>query len=154
MAHLAMPILTSDSSKADCQVTLQCLRCAAILGFLSNAQEIAICSNCDWTMERRDGIWKALLPDRTAYFSQFIHDYESIRAAEGRGSSDDDYYLQLPYRDISGNNEKQWAIRARTYRCIQQHVLPSLFMGSSSKLSVLDLGAGNGWMSYRLALAG
>jgi hypothetical protein len=42
------------------------------------------------------------LPEREAHFSRFVEDYEFIRASEGRGSTSDDYYLALPYRDLSG----------------------------------------------------
>jgi SAM-dependent methyltransferase len=95
------------------------------------------------------GIVHALPPERVAHYAQFMEDYERIRAAEGRGSDKEDFYLGLPYKDVSGR-DKQWHIRARSYDCLIKHVLPRL----SQRRAILDLGAGNCWMSFRLALAG
>ncbi|HWE51870.1 MAG TPA: class I SAM-dependent methyltransferase [Bryobacteraceae bacterium] len=83
---------------------------------------------------------------------QFLKDYSRIRRAEGRGSSDPEYYRALPYRDLTGKNSAQWAIRARSYRYFESRVLPAIEKEARRPLDILDLGAGNGWMSYRLAL--
>ncbi|MGC2111296.1 MAG: class I SAM-dependent methyltransferase [Candidatus Korobacteraceae bacterium] len=77
-----------------------------------------------------------------------------VRTAEGRGSDSDDYYLALPYRDLSGHNQSQWTIRARTFEYFERRILPPLEASQACPLTILDLGAGNGWMSYRLALRG
>ena len=83
---------------------------------------------------------------------RFLNDYSIIRRAEGRGASEPEYYRDLPYRDLSGANSAQWAIRARTYRHFERHVLAKLEQNARRPLDILDLGAGNGWMSYRLTL--
>lgn len=83
---------------------------------------------------------------------QFLKDYSRIRSAEGRGSRDPEYFRALPYRDITGNNSGQWAIRARSYRHFESYVLPAFEKQVARPLEILDLGAGNGWMSYRLSL--
>ncbi len=79
---------------------------------------------------------------------RFLADYLRIRRAEGRGSDDPEYYLALPYRDLSGKLSAQWAMRGRTYRFFESRIL------GSAPLDILDLGAGTGWMSYRLSLRG
>lgn len=112
------------------------------------------CPCCRSYIFCQNGIWRALRAGRAAYFDRFITDYEFIRAAEGRGSDGSDFYLALPYRDLSGNNPTQWKIRARTFRYIEQRILRPLTTRIGRNLRILDLGAGNGWMSYRLALAG
>jgi ubiquinone/menaquinone biosynthesis C-methylase UbiE len=78
---------------------------------------------------------------------RFLDDYLRIRRAEGRGSDDPAYYLALPFRDLSGKFEEQWAMRARTYRGFEKCLPPGA-------LDILDLGAGCGWLSYRLKLLG
>ncbi len=83
---------------------------------------------------------------------KFLNDYAKIRQAEGRGSSDPEYYRALPYQDLTGINSAQWAIRANSYRHFETHVLPPIEKAAGRPLDILDLGAGNGWMSYRLAL--
>jgi SAM-dependent methyltransferase len=116
--------------------------------------EVRRCPECRRNILCQNGIWRALRSGRAAHFGRFITDYEFIRAAEGRGSDTSDYYLALPYRDISGRNTNQWSIRARTFRYIERRILPPFAKQCGRSLRILDLGAGNGWMSYRLALAG
>jgi ubiquinone/menaquinone biosynthesis C-methylase UbiE len=84
----------------------------------------------------------------------FIDQYSTIRHAEGRGSDDPEYYRNLPYRDISGANAEQWKIRARSYRYFQQAIVMPEARRAGRPLRILDLGAGNGWMSHRLAALG
>ncbi len=75
---------------------------------------------------------------------QFVADYQRIRSAEGRGSPNPDYYRALPFRDLTGANAWQWQMRARTFRYFDHHILPT------APCDILDLGAGNGWLSHRL----
>jgi SAM-dependent methyltransferase len=98
------------------------------------------------------GIVHAMSPERVAHYARFMEDYERIRAAEGRGSENDEFYLSLPYKDISGRNSEQWHIRARSYDYLVRHVLKQNPQNGHRR--ILDLGAGNCWMSFRLALAG
>jgi len=139
-------------------IALLCWQCGASLGAITSAPKtgsgMRLCDNCNVATECRDGLWLSLAPQRAQHFSHFISDYEFIRAAEGRGSTDDDYYLGLPYEDLSGNNSDQWAIRACTFLNIQRNIISPLAKVRSRPLSILDLGAGNGWMSYRLAQLG
>jgi SAM-dependent methyltransferase len=83
---------------------------------------------------------------------RFLLDYAGIRRAEGRGSPEPEYYRALPFRDLTNRNGAQWAIRARSYRHFERRVLPKIEIEAGTPLDILDLGAGNGWMSYRLAL--
>jgi SAM-dependent methyltransferase len=122
----------------------QCARCRANIDRLE-------CQFCGLEMTVNNGIVSTLSPDRAAHYSRFIRDYEHIRAAEGRGSQKDEFYSRLPYEDTSGKNSKQWKIRARSYDYLVSHLLrqdPRL-----EGRRILDLGAGNCWMSFRLALA-
>jgi ubiquinone/menaquinone biosynthesis C-methylase UbiE len=102
-------------------------------------------------MRVNHGIVNALPPDRIAHYACFIEDYERIRAAEGRGNRMHDFYLSLPYKDLSRKYSKQWKIRARSYDHLIKHVLNRNLPDDGGR--ILDLGAGNCWMSYRLALA-
>jgi SAM-dependent methyltransferase len=125
-------------------VALRCPRCDAGISGLR-------CERCGHEMRIDRRIVRALTPERVAHYAQFMRDYERIREAEGRGSEDDDYYLELPYRDATGRNSRQWQIRARTYVCLMETILaPAIPAGAR----ILDLGAGNGWLSFRFALAG
>jgi SAM-dependent methyltransferase len=142
-----MQALLSDTAAADSldlSLQLQCPRCQALM-------RQACCNQCGFVLGKENGIWKAMPQERLAYYAQFIGDYERIRAAEGRGSHAAEFYLSLPYKDTSGRNQKQWAIRARTFSYLTRKLLsPS---SPNAPVRVLDIGAGNGWLSFRLALA-
>ncbi len=112
------------------------------------AREDQPCRNCGFIMRRQGGILRALPPERRAHYARFFEEYGAVRHAEGRGSQDRAYYRALPYRDLTGQNQDQWRIRARTYDYFRRHVLPR------KSLDILDLGAGNGWLSWRLARLG
>jgi SAM-dependent methyltransferase len=123
---------------------LRCPRCKANIRGLG-------CTFCEFRMRVKNGILHALPPERSAHYAQFMKDYERIREAEGRGSKGEDFYLKLPYQDVSGINDAQWRIRARSYDHLMKHVLKRKL---HERGRILDLGAGNGWMSFRLAFAG
>ena len=124
-------------------VSLQCPRCKTRVDGLS-------CSECAFQMKIHDGIVHALPPGRAAYYARFISEYEQIRAAEGRGSQSEDFYLALPYKDLSGRNSQQWRIRSTSY----DYLVTRLLKRSNDRGTILDLGAGNCWMSFRLSLLG
>ena len=108
----------------------------------SEAQMDAPCVRCGHRMILSGGIMRAIAPDRQAYFEKFLCEYMTVRRAEGRGSSDPAYYRALPFHD------GPWKIRATTYKYLESRLLPS------RALDILDLGAGNGWLSNRLAQRG
>jgi SAM-dependent methyltransferase len=134
----------------------RCPHCGGSLGVRQDQREenTPICNECHLSVVLCEGIWIALTEERERHYSQFITDYEMIRAAEGRGGQNADYYLALPYRDLSGKNQAQWTIRARTYTYLANQILPKIQAEAGVNARVLDVGAGNGWMSYRLSQMG
>jgi SAM-dependent methyltransferase len=137
------------------RVRLRCPRCFGSIGYLPDENRTPFdCLTCKTRLACEQGIWKALLPERVTRYARFMEDYESIRASEGRGSTTADYYLALPYRDLSGLHSSQWTLRAQTFRYIERKILPRITTLTKNRLRILDLGAGNGWMSYRLASQG
>ena len=110
------------------------------------------CPRCLLQIEMREGIALAVAPEMAEYYAAFTNAYEAIRRAEGRGSNTDDFYLSLPWHDLSGRNEWQWRIRGRSYDYLMMRVLPPRATHDCRR--VLDIGAGNCWLSFRLSLAG
>ncbi|MBK9054422.1 MAG: methyltransferase domain-containing protein [Chloroflexi bacterium] len=108
------------------------------------------CPNDGLTFTQTDGIWRFLLPERAAHLAQFMQEYEQVRQAEGWGQPDPAYYRALPFRDTSGRYPHIWHIRTRSYQALQKQMLPP----GTRPQCILDLGAGNGWLAYRLAQAG
>jgi SAM-dependent methyltransferase len=85
---------------------------------------------------------------------KFLEDYRCIRHAEGRGSDTSDYYRLLPLCEQSDPNAAMWAMRSKTYSYFVKHVLTPLENRGNKPLDLLDLGAGNCWLSNRLSLRG
>ena len=140
-------------------IELRCPACHASLGHagyrsLARSSASFYCGRCAATLTQEQGIWLALPPARQGHFARFVKEYEHIRREEGRGSNEAEFYLALPYRDITGRNSWQWAIRGKTFRYIERRILPKLSRKGNWPLAILDLGAGNGWMSHRLARLG
>ncbi len=124
--YKGMPPLISDEPSF-MGVRPQCPRCSARIDQLE-------CQFCGFKMRADHGIVYALLPDRSAYYARFIADCERITAAEGRGSEEHEFYLELPHRDLSGRNSKQWKIRARSYDYLLKHVLNRNLKGDVDEL--------------------
>jgi SAM-dependent methyltransferase len=138
------------------RLLLRCSVCDHPLGTVDPLQptEEPSCTACGFVLTRSDGIWRALAPRREERFQQFIQDYEAVRAKEGRGSDASEFYLSLPFKDITRRNSWQWKIRGRSYRFLERSILPQLEKAYPGGLDIVDIGAGNCWMSYRLALRG
>ncbi|MEO7455895.1 MAG: class I SAM-dependent methyltransferase [Gemmatimonadaceae bacterium] len=82
----------------------------------------------------------------------FRREYGAHRAEEGRRMPLSSL-LELPYVR-NGPHERQWRVRARSYDTFVARVLSPAARHAGRALRVLDLGAGNGWLSWRLARAG
>ncbi len=85
---------------------------------------------------------------------RFLEEYRHIRHAEGRGSDTSDYYRALPSCNPKDPNAAMWAMRSKTYQYFVKNVLAPLEALDSGPLNVLDLGAGNCWLSHQLSLRG
>jgi SAM-dependent methyltransferase len=75
--------------------------------------------------------------------------YAAHRAAEGRGAGGDAELLALPHLR-SGPLAGQWSVRARTFDRFVRAVISPLTRDLGRPLTILDLGAGNGWLCHRL----
>ena len=84
--------------------------------------------------------------------TSFARAYAEQREAEGRRLSKADL-LSLPWLK-HGPQAEQWAIRARTFEAFMERVLHPTAERMQGPLTVLDLGAGSGWLSYRVGREG
>jgi len=128
---------------------LACPSCRQDLGPLSahRGRGEVRCPSCGLVAPCVEGIWRFLPPAAVARFAPFLADYTHIRHAEQRGSDDPAYYLGLPDCPPDHPIAAQWALRRRTFATFTRRVLPRL----GRSLRVVDLGAGVGWLSHRLA---
>ena len=129
---------------------LACPSCRQDLGPLSSHRGEVRCSGCGLVAPCIEGIWRFLPPAAAARYAPFLADYTRIRHAEQRGSDDPAYYLALPDCPSDHPIAAQWALRRRTFTAFTRRVLPRLGSG----LRIVDLGAGVGWLSHRLAQLG
>jgi SAM-dependent methyltransferase len=139
------------------KVRLRCPRCGGWIGHLPDTNAVdatLVCSDCYLKLTNEHGIWRSLLPERSAHFSSFMKKDQCDHSIESCGSVSPEYYLALPYRDRSGHDNRQSILRSSTFRYIKQHILPGIVPKHNGQLRILDLGAGNCWLSYRLALEG
>ena len=118
-----------------------CPRCKGELTF--EAPDQIQCKKEALTFRQINGIWNFLLPEREAHFFRFMEEYEKVRHFEGRFSAEATYYRSLPFQDLSGRFSSDWKIRAASFQALTKLL--------SQPSTILDLGAGNGWLSNRLA---
>jgi len=132
-------------------LSFACPACHAALS--QSAPDEMLCPTEGLHFRRIEGIWRFLLPERTAHYERFVREYETVRRAEGRGAAEPAYYRALPYKDLSGQMRADWRIRAVSFDALLDRVVAPLER-DSPRMRVLDLGAGNGWLSNRLAERG
>jgi ubiquinone/menaquinone biosynthesis C-methylase UbiE len=109
---------------------------------------------CGFLISEVEGIVRALPSESKSRFEKFVRDYQNVRTKEEWGSPVPEYYLSLPFKDLTGKHEGIWRIRARTLLYLQNRVLAHVKARTAFGLRILDIGAGNGWLSYRLARLG
>jgi Methyltransferase domain len=127
-------------------ISCVCPRCKSNLEKIS--EDELRCFQDDLKFYKVDGIWRFLLPERNGYYARFIQDYEAVRRLEGRGSVDESYYRTLPYHPSN-----DWQIRATSFNeFLKRVIVPS--EKNKKPLHIVDLGAGNCWLSNQLASRG
>jgi SAM-dependent methyltransferase len=141
------------------EMTLRCPGCfsemEALVTTADSALDESVCVNCNSVLFRIDGIWRAIRSDRAVLLAGPLSSYEAVRKAEGRWSNSADFYLSLPWEDTTGRFTEQWRIRAHSFRFMARKLLPICVRALGKRhLRILDIGAGNCWMSYRLSLLG
>jgi SAM-dependent methyltransferase len=106
---------------------------------------------CQSEFAVREGLYRFLLPEREAALQPFLHQYRLVREREGYRSPAPDYYRALPDVPARDPQAPVWRVRRESFTHLTHRILPRF---PHRPLRVLDLGAGNGWLSYRLAELG
>jgi SAM-dependent methyltransferase len=128
-------------------ITFACPNCADPL------DPALSCPNCGRTYAQRDGIYRFMLPEREQALAPFLAQYRRVRAQDGYRSPSADYYRSLPDAPPGDPQAATWRLRAATYHNLERRArLDPVPAGHG--LFVLDLGAGNGWLSNRLSALG
>jgi len=135
----------SDASgTASFGIQLKCPRCGGDV-------PDQVCIGCDLHIRTIQGVVHALPPERVAYHARFVEVYERMCCEQFSGRPRDEYYLGLPYGIACSRSCPEWSWRARSFDYLLRRVLNPAVPRNAR---ILDIGAGNCWLSYRLALAG
>ena len=110
-----------------------------------------LCTQEDILFEIENAIPSFILPSRKSAVERFLLTYQETRRREGWGNTDVEYYCALPYHDQSGNHKRLWRTRSRTFDCFIEHLQTRRV---NSHRRILDIGAGDGWISFQLAKRG
>ncbi len=129
-----------------------CPHCGQPLRYFS--AEKLLCDKEQIEYPYQDDIWRLLQPEREEALRQFIQEYELVRRAEGRGSDDPQVYRGLPFAGPQTPLADQWRIRGTSYKAFVRTVLAGYELKQAGGLQIVDMGAGNGWLSNRLAQRG
>ncbi len=107
------------------------------------------CPKCRQRFEGQDLLYRFLTPNRAASAEPFIRQYRFVRERDGYRVPSPEYYRSLP--NVPGDDPRhaEWRIRGESLRHLEKQVLPP-----AGSVRVLDVGAGNGWLSHRLASLG
>lgn len=100
----------------------------------------------------QDNIYRFLLPGRAQALATFLAQYRHVREQDGYCSRPAEYYRSLPQVPPGDSQAQGWRIRSATYHSLKRVVLPT--PSAHQPLTVLDLGAGNAWLSNRLGTLG
>ncbi len=107
-----------------------------------------LCQTCHTIFVVSGGIPHLLKPDRAVALEKFCTQYDAVRLQEGWANENPEFYLQLPVRDLSGRHVKEWRLRARSFEWLEKWLEK---FAAGKPLRVLEVGAGSGWMSQKLA---
>lgn len=95
-----------------------------------------------------DDVWDFVRPERRELVDEFAKDYAALRKAEQRTPLTPEAVRALPYADLSAEFEEMWTQRAASFDRFRS-MISSIPPGT-----MLDLGAGCGWLAARFAAAG
>jgi SAM-dependent methyltransferase len=92
--------------------------------------------------------------ERAALYRQRFREYHAVRQDQGWGRPDAEYFRRLP--DVA-RDDPQWEIwrrRRGSYAALVSRVIEPISARRQAPLRILDVGAGNCWLSHRLSLLG
>jgi ubiquinone/menaquinone biosynthesis C-methylase UbiE/8-oxo-dGTP pyrophosphatase MutT (NUDIX family)/uncharacterized protein YbaR (Trm112 family) len=128
---------------------LRCPHCRGHFEIIAGCRSQTLhCLECFAEYAVAKGIPRLVISSRAKAVERFCEKYDALRLREGWASEVPEFYLRLPFRDLSGRHAREWQMRAQSFR-LAQNWLAQKF--GNRKLRVLDAGAGSGWMSRCLA---
>lgn len=124
------------------------LRCPSCDGSVRRNEASVECTSCAARYPVRAGVVRMVSEEQGATAETFNAQYDALRLKEGWASDIPGFYEALPYKDLTGRNTVAWRQRVRSYQLVQRWLENTLGTGT---VSILDYGAGSGWLSRMLA---
>jgi ubiquinone/menaquinone biosynthesis C-methylase UbiE len=115
----------------------------------ANGSSAYVC-RCGASFGRANGVYRFLSRQRAEAAEPFERQYRIVRQREGYRSTSGDYYRTLPSVPADHPHAREWRIRRESLTSLLLHA----FTAPGGPRHVLDLGAGCGWLSSRLASDG
>jgi SAM-dependent methyltransferase len=109
------------------------------------------CVTCAQPYDEGDGVLRWITAARLATVEPFLSQYRSVRERDGYRVPSAEYYRRLPVVTADDPQFVVWQVRRESFVRLRQLLLSRF---RQHRPSVLDLGAGNGWLSHRLADVG
>lgn len=131
---------------------LGCPCCGGALAIVTAAHAAIECLRCRQDYPIREGIPELIRPENLAALQARSRRYREMRLAQGWEPLPPEHALALPFGSPPGYPAEYWRVRRQSYRAFRGWLArrgPAPAAGL-----VADLGAGCGWLSYRLALDG
>lgn len=131
---------------------LDVLGCPYCHSLLRQDAEGLVCTAGGHSFPLVDGIPSLVQSEDRARFAQFSLRYREARLREGWQPLTVDQALALPFGSPPGYPLLYWEVRRQSYRALMRLLAregPDPQVGPAA-----DLGAGTGWLAYRLAQAG
>ncbi len=133
-------------------------RCPECGGKAFSAGSDLLCPAEGRRIAGKEGVLPLMRAERVESKASFLDSYRRIRRIEGWGGAPE-YYRGLPFAS-EGRHREVWKLRARSYRRALRALarrFPEMKRADEwdkIALRVLEVGAGNGWFSWRMAQAG
>jgi len=135
----------------DTGIKLFCPHCRAGLAALNfDGPATEMPCQCGQIYHWDGAIAHMIPPERRARLQPFLAHYTAVRKREGRMDWTAESWRALPRTAPDHRHAREWRIRAQSYAAFAG----LLGRRSAGALVILDLGAGNGWLSQRLSRLG
>jgi SAM-dependent methyltransferase len=114
----------------------------------------ASCRQCAACFRNEAAIWEFIPEDRLVYYRRFLEEYRLVRESQGWGETRAEYFQRLPVVKLSDPRVGIWRRRGLSYADLLRNVIDPSERELRRQLDIVDAGAGNCWLSFRLVERG
>jgi SAM-dependent methyltransferase len=120
--------------------------------FVLAAEDMLLCPRCEERFEVFGSVPRLLPAARAVALAQWSRSYREARLRDGWRPLAPEQLFALPFSSPSGYPALYWQVRRQTYRALLRVLAARAPLPADGPIA--DLGAGVGWLSFRLAERG